>query len=123
MARLAFGIAIVVLAGTGGEIAVSHAMKRVGEVTTLNARTILRAITRAARLPSLWIGIALMAAAFFALLAVLSWTEVSFAIPVTALSYVVGAFGARVFLGEQVNGLRWLGVALVCAGVALVCLG
>lgn len=123
MARLAFGIAIVVLAGTGGEIAVSHAMKRVGEVTTLSARTILRAITRAARLPALWIGIALMAAAFFALLAVLSWTEVSFAIPVTALSYVVGAFGARVFLGEQVSGLRWLGVALVCAGVALVCLG
>jgi drug/metabolite transporter (DMT)-like permease len=123
MLRLAFGIGIIVLAGTSGELAVSHAMKQIGEVTELGVRTVARAIGQAACAPWMWAGIAMMAAAFFALLAVLSWADVSFAVPVTALSYAVGAFGARVFLREQVSGVRWLGVTLVCAGVALVCLG
>lgn len=123
MIRLALGIGIIVTAGTCGEIAVSHAMKQLGEVTDFSLGGIARVIGRAARLPWMWAGIALMAAAFFALLAVLSWTEVSFAVPVTALSYVIGAFGARVCLGEHVSRIRWIGVVLVCAGVALVCLG
>jgi drug/metabolite transporter (DMT)-like permease len=50
----------------------------------------------------------------------LSWADVSFAIPATALSYVVGALGARFLLHERVTGARWAGVALVCLGVALL---
>ena len=121
--RTALFIAIVVFAGTGGEIAVTHAMKRLGEVKSFSPLAILRVVGRAFRQGWMWFGFALMAVAFFALLLLLSWEDVSFVIPATALSYVAGALGARFLLGEQVSGLRWAGVLLVCIGVALVWAG
>jgi uncharacterized membrane protein len=45
---------------------------------------------------------------------------VSFVVPVTALSYAAGAFGALLFLHERISAQRWLGVFLVCVGVTLV---
>jgi drug/metabolite transporter (DMT)-like permease len=53
----------------------------------------------------------------------LSWEPVSFVIPASALSYVVGTFGAKYILGEDVSPARWAGVVLVCVGVALVAAG
>jgi drug/metabolite transporter (DMT)-like permease len=123
MIRTAVFVAIVVVASTGGEIAVTHAMKRVGEVHDFSPREILRVIGRAFRQGWMWFGFALMTVSFFALLALLSWENVSFVIPATALSYAVGALGAKYLLGEQVNRLRWAGVLLVCLGVALVWAG
>jgi drug/metabolite transporter (DMT)-like permease len=40
--------------------------------------------------------------------------------PVTAMGYVVTAFAARLFLGENVSSMRWVGIVLVTAGVTLV---
>jgi drug/metabolite transporter (DMT)-like permease len=79
--------------------------------------------SRALRVPWMWVGLALMATAFFALLAVLSVENVSLVVPVTALSYAGGALGGKFFLGEQVTRRRWAGVLLVCIGVALVIMG
>ena len=118
--RIALFIAIVVLGGTGGDIAVSHAMKRIGDVHPLTPSAILRALGRAFTMGWIWIGIGLMAVSFFSLLALLSWADVSLVVPLTALSYVAGAFGAKFLLHEQVTPLRWAGVVLVCMGVALI---
>jgi uncharacterized membrane protein len=57
------------------------------------------------------------------LLVLLSWEPISLVIPASALSYVVGTLGAKYILGEQVSAARWVGVVLVCAGVALVAAG
>jgi drug/metabolite transporter (DMT)-like permease len=121
--RNALFVAIVVLTGTSGEMCVAHAMKQLGEVRVFTPRAILGIIGRAFRLGWMWLGFGLMALSFFALLALLSWADVSFAVPATALSYVVGALGARFFLGEHIDRKRWIGVLLVCAGVALVWAG
>lgn len=118
--RIILFIAIVVLSGTAGDIAVSHAMKRTGEVDILRPASILRALFRAFRMGWMWIGIGLMAAGFFSLLALLSWADVSVVVPATALSYVVGALGAKFLLHEEVAPVRWAGVLLVCLGVALI---
>jgi drug/metabolite transporter (DMT)-like permease len=53
----------------------------------------------------------------------LSWQPISFVIPASAVSYVVGTLGAKYILKEEVNAARWAGVILVCAGVALVAMG
>jgi len=123
MIRTAVFLAVVVFASTGGEIAVTHAMKKIGEVHDFSPRAILGVIGRAFRQGWMWFGFALMAVSFFALLALLSWENVSFVIPATALSYAVGALGAKFLLGERVSWMRWAGVLLVCLGVALVWAG
>ncbi len=118
--RLVLFIAIVVLGGTAGDIAISHAMKQIGEVHPLSPSVICRVLVRAFRMGWMWIGIAMMAVGFFSLLALLSWADVSVVVPATALSYVSGALGAKFLLNEEVAPLRWAGVLLVCIGVALI---
>jgi drug/metabolite transporter (DMT)-like permease len=114
---------LIIGAGTGGELCVARAMKAVGEVRDFRPSALLGLIPRVLRVRWMWAGVALMATAFFSLLAVLSRQNVSLVVPVTALSYGAGALGGRVFLGEQVTPRRWAGVLLVCAGVALVIVG
>jgi drug/metabolite transporter (DMT)-like permease len=53
-------------------------------------------------------------------MALLSWADLSYVMPVTAMGYVVTAFAARLFLGENVSSTRWVGIVLVTAGVTLV---
>jgi len=114
---------LIVVSGTGGELCVSRAMKRVGEVKDFRPRAIVRVILRALRVGWMWAGVGMMALAFFSLLGALSFLNVSFVVPVTALSYVAGALGAVFFLRERVSRRRWLGVFLVSLGVTLVFLG
>lgn len=121
--RTAIALAVLVLAGTGGDLAVAYAMKRLGEVKSFTPAAILGFLGRAFREGWMWAGIAQMTLSFTSLLALLSWEAVSFVVPAAALSYVTGALGSKYFLGEQLTLLRWMGIALVTVGVALVCLG
>ena len=114
---------MIVVAGTGGELCVSRAMKQTGEVRDFRPAAIAKVILRTLRNRWMWLGVGLMTVAFCSLLAILSVEKVSFVVPVTALSYVAGALGGRFFLGEKINASRWTGIALVCIGVTLVFLG
>lgn len=114
---------LIIGAGTGGELCVTRAMKAVGEVKDFRPGALVGVITRALRVSWMWAGLSLMGTAFFSLLAVLSRENVSFVVPVTALSYGAGALGGKFFLGEQVTPRRWAGVFLVCIGVTIVIMG
>jgi drug/metabolite transporter (DMT)-like permease len=111
---------LIVAAGTGGELCVSRAMKKVGEVHDFRPAALWRFVLRAIHVGWMWIGIGMMTLAFFSLLVMLSIENVSFVVPVTALSYAAGAVGAVIFLRERVTTQRWVGVMMVCVGVTLV---
>ena len=117
--RTASILIFVVVTGTGGEICLTHAMKLLGEVHDFRPRAILSFVLQALRVGWLWFGVLLMTASFFSFLAMLSWFPVSFVIPATSLAYVAGAFGAKIFLGEHLNGTRWAGILLICIGVGM----
>lgn len=114
---------LIMVSGTAGELCVARAMKSIGEVTRFTPAAIARAFGQAVRVGWLWLGIFLMAIGFFSLLGVLSVENVSFVVPVTAFSYVLGTLGGKLFLGEKVTAQRWAGVLLVIVGVALVIIG
>ena len=121
--RIILGLAVLILSSTGGEIAITHGMKSVGEPARLRPRALLQFLGRAVRNGWFWTGVPLMALSFYSLLVLLSWAPISLVIPASALSYVVGTFGAKFILGEDVSLARWAGVILVCLGVALVAAG
>jgi multidrug transporter EmrE-like cation transporter len=116
-------LAILICGSTGGEIAITYGMKATGEPARFRPKEIFVFLGRALCNGWFWAGIPLMALSFYALLVLLSWQPVSFVIPSSALSYVVGTFGAKYILGEEVTATRWAGVILVCAGVILVATG
>jgi multidrug transporter EmrE-like cation transporter len=123
MMRVALLLAVLILGSTGGEIAITHGMKATGEPARLRPRAIFAFLARALRNGWFWAGVPLMALSFYSLLVLLSWQPISLVIPASALSYVVGTLGAKYILREDVSLARWIGVVLVCAGVALVAAG
>lgn len=116
-------LVLIVIAGTGGELCISRAMKIVGEVKDFRPVALFRVIVRAIHVGWMWIGFLLSIVAFLALLGALSIENVSFVVPVTAISYAAGTLGGKIFLKERVSLQRWAGVALVCIGVTLVFIG
>lgn len=119
--RTALFLAITVFANTSGEISITHAMKELGEVKNFSVAALFTLLGRVLRSRWMWLGIALLAVGFFSLLTLLSWEDVSFVIPATAFSYVLGGLGAKLLLGERLTPGRWVGIILVSLGVALVC--
>src|SRR6516225_12337430 len=111
---------LIIMSGTGGELCVSRAMRGMGEVHDFRPKSILAFVLRGLAHPWMWVGVAMMAVGFFSLLAILSFRDVSFVVPVSALSYAAGAYGAQAFLGERITRHRWLGIGIVTLGVTLV---
>lgn len=123
MIRVVVFLGLLIFGSTGGEIAITRGMKATGEPARLRPLELLRFLRKALCNGWFWAGVPLMALSFYALLLLLSWEPISFVIPASALSYVVGTFGAKYILGEEISFARWSGVVLVCLGVALVALG
>jgi drug/metabolite transporter (DMT)-like permease len=111
---------LAVSAGTIGDILLAKGMKELGDISVLNLRGILNVAIQALTTPKLIIGTAMLAVFFFLWLAVLSWEDLSVALPMQALNYVLVAFLSQYFLGEVVTPLRWAGTVLVCIGVMLI---
>ncbi len=91
---------LIVVAGTAGELCVSRAMKQLGEVHDFRPTALIKVFLRALRVKWLWIGVALMTVGFFSLLAILSFENVSFVVPVTALGYKPAPSAAGFFSGN-----------------------
>jgi drug/metabolite transporter (DMT)-like permease len=53
-------------------------------------------------------------------MALLSWADLSYVLPVTSIGYVIVALIGKVMLNEEISGKRWAGIFLIMAGVALV---
>ena len=111
-----------VLCNTGGEIAMSYGMKQVGEPEGFRPMALLRFVWTAVQNSWLWLALPLLAASFYSLLILFSWAPVSVVIPASASNYIVGTFGAKYLLREDVSFKRWMGVIMVCVGVTLVLL-
>lgn len=111
---------LAVTAGTIGDILLAKGMKEIGDVSAMNLRGILSTGYQALTTPKLVVGTAMLAIFFFLWLAVLSWEDLSVALPMQALNYVLVAFLAHYFLGETVSLLRWAGTVLVCIGVLMI---
>jgi len=120
MTQIVVLLIFFICCSTGGEIAMTHGMKKVGEPESLRPMAIFRFLARAVRSGWLWVALPLLAASFYSLLVLLSWAPLSVVIPASAFNYVVGTFGAKYLLKEQVSPKRWAGVVMVCIGVALV---
>ena len=115
-------IGIIVAATTAGEVLQAMGMRRHGEIRDFRPGAVGRAIAALSRNRFVIASVAAMAVSFFAYLGLLTVSELSFAVPATAITYALETALAKYVLKERVNWLRWTGAALVICGVALVSL-
>ena len=105
-----------------GQILVRRGMLQVGELNGWSPRYLAAYFWHALTNPWVVAGTVGNALFYFLFLAVLSWAEVSVALPLTALEYAIAAVLGILVLKEPVPPLRWAGIALVIAGVMLISL-
>lgn len=113
-------VGIIAACNTAGDVLNTAGMKRQGEVGEFDLRALARMLAGIFRNPLVLGGIAVLAVSFFALLSLLSIANVSFAVPATAVSYVLETFLAKHVLREDVGRRRWAAAILVACGVALL---
>jgi drug/metabolite transporter (DMT)-like permease len=108
------------VAASIGQILVRRGMLQVGELSGWAPRYLVAYFWHALTNPWVIAGTVGNALFYFLFLGVLSWTEVSVALPLTALEYAIAAGLGILFLKEPVSPLRWAGIALVIAGVMVI---
>jgi uncharacterized membrane protein len=120
--KLWTAIATLVLASSSGDVLLSAAMKRIGDLDEIRAKKgLLAVIARVTREKLFLIGLACLIFSFFCLLTALSWGDASLVAPASAsLTFITSAILAKFFLRENVDRRRWISAALVCIGVLLL---
>ena len=116
----------LVLAGitvfsTAGDSLLARGMKELGNVNVSlhNLSSLLLAVAH----PWVTAGILLLLAFFACYMSALSWADLTYVLPATSLAYVLVALVGHFRLHEVISPTRWLGIALIAAGVGFVAAG
>jgi len=112
-------IAAVVLTSTAGEVLTAAAMKSVGDLDEIRAKSGLKgAIRGVVTCPLFFMGVFFLSLSFFSLLFALNHLSLSLAAPASAsLTLITNAIAGKIFLRENVDRRRWISAGLVCVGV------
>jgi multidrug transporter EmrE-like cation transporter len=103
-----------------GQLTLKSAMNNVGRIGTAEVRAAGETVMRLAREPRLWAGLLLFGISSIFWIVVLSRVPLSVAYPFVGVSYILIVLLARFVLGENVPALRWIGVFVVAAGIAII---
>ena len=103
-----------------GQLTLKAAMDQIGRIGTAEVSAPLETIGKAAREPRLWAGLTLFGISSLFWLVVLSRVPLSVAYPFVGISYIFVVAFARFVLHEHVPAGRWLGVAVVALGIAII---
>jgi len=112
-------LATVGLCAPLGDTFLSRGMTAIGSITLAHPLTLLAAVFT----PWIALGIALLICFFASYLTALSWADLTFVLPVTALGNVLVALLARFWLHEAISLARWAGIVLITLGVGFVAQG
>lgn len=108
-------MAVAIVLAAIGEALASKGMKQIDVHAQLPAQ--LRAIAASGHV---WLGTALMFGYVLLYVYTLGMAELSFAVPLSAASYLIGVLLAKWYLHEEIKPARWIGVAVIVAGVLIV---
>jgi drug/metabolite transporter (DMT)-like permease len=112
-------LAAVMLSASLGDTFLGRGMKDFGPVSIHHLGSLIHAVAN----PWVISGILLLLCFFASYLTALSWADLTFVLPSTALGYVVVALLSRFWLHEQISPLRWAGILLIVLGVGFVTQG
>jgi len=102
-----------------GDAALSRGMTSLPSISISHPLTLIGAVFT----PWIALGIALLIGYFASYLTALSWADLTFVMPATALGNVFVALLAHYWLHENISYMRWMGIVMITVGVAFVAHG
>ena len=113
-------LAAIVVCSTLGDFFLKVGMNQVGSVNLLQDPLLL---VRALFNPWVAVGTVVLIAFFISFTIALSWADLSFVMPSTALGYVLTTILSSFVLHEHVSPYRWAGVVVISLAVGFVTQG
>jgi drug/metabolite transporter (DMT)-like permease len=112
-------LAGVAIFSAAGDSLLARGMRDLGSISLNNLSSLILAILN----PWVACGILLLLAFFASYMSALSWADLTYVLPASSLGYVLVALAARFGFHEAVSPARWIGIALITAGVGFVAAG
>jgi drug/metabolite transporter (DMT)-like permease len=112
-------LGLVALCAPLGDTCLSRGMTQLPSITLAHPLTLIAAVFT----PWIGAGIALLIGFFASYLTALSWADLTFVLPATAIGNVIVALLSRFWLHEPISHQRWAGIALITVGVSFVANG
>jgi drug/metabolite transporter (DMT)-like permease len=109
-----------VFLATAGQLILKTGMQKVGYIGSQRLGKPVQLLFQVATTWQVILGLLLFVISAVSWLLVLSRVPLSFAYPFAGLTYLLITLFGRFVLQEQVPALRWLGIALIIAGILLV---
>ncbi len=115
-------IAAIVVSSTAGEVLTAAAMKSIGDLDEIRARSGMKGAIRAVvTCPLFYCGVCFLALSFFSLQFAFTHLNLRLVAPASAsLPLVTNAIDGKLFPKENVDRRRWTSAVLVCIGVYLL---
>lgn len=113
-------IFISITIATAGQLLLKIGMDQVGQIGFENLNHLLPTLIQIFTTPVILVGLLCYVFSALGWLAVLSRLDLSYAYPMLAIMYVLIPLASRIFLGEAIPPLRWLGIIVVVVGVLIV---
>ncbi|HZS12739.1 MAG TPA: EamA family transporter [Nitrospirales bacterium] len=120
MTRVLIAMTMATAAAALGQILLRQGMQQIGSLEQFAPTALLGYFGHVVMNPYVIWGTVLNTVFYLLFLAALSWTDLTVALPMTALEYGMAAVLAVMILNESVSPLRWAGIVLVIAGVMLI---
>jgi drug/metabolite transporter (DMT)-like permease len=120
MSKLLMVLFVALTFETIGVILLSKGLKNLEGPRNFRPVEIANLVGRAITSRNIVLGIAFEAVFFTGLLIMMSNADVSFVWPLTSLTFVFSTVAARIFLHEQIDALRWIGVIFIVLGAGLI---
>jgi drug/metabolite transporter (DMT)-like permease len=113
-------VLMVICATTVGDVFRSLGMRQHVEIQDFRPGAIGAAFGMVARNSYVIISTCAMAVSFFSFMKLVSIAPMSFAVPMSAATFIPETLLARVLLKENVDWRRWIGVGLILVGVVFI---
>ena len=113
-------VAMCVTSTVVGDVFRSLGMRHHGAINDFRPGAIGSAMGAIARNWMVIVSTCAMAVSFFSFMKLVSIVPMSFAVPVSAITFIPETLLAKFLLKEQVDGQRWIGIGLILAGVVFI---
>ncbi|MBE9009902.1 hypothetical protein IQ250_06750 [Pseudanabaenaceae cyanobacterium LEGE 13415] len=103
-----------------GDVWLSRGMREIGAVNVPNLGAFVAIAIQFLTSPWIWLGIAFLISSLILYLVALSRFDLSYVLPITAITYVLSTALAILILREHVSALRLFGTCIITAGAFVV---
>jgi drug/metabolite transporter (DMT)-like permease len=112
-------LGLVAVCAPLGDTCLSRGMTAMPSISLAHAGALIAAVFT----PWVAAGIVLLIGFFACYLTALSWADLTFVLPATALGNMIVELLARFWLHETISLQRWIGVTLITVGVGFIAQG